>query len=57
MWDFVTKGVAKSYSGHSDAVTAVAWSRDGRHLVSGSRDKSLILWEVLSGEEVSGDCV
>ena len=55
VWDFVTKGVAKTYSGgHSDAVTAVAWSRDGRHLASGSRDQSVILWDVLTGAEVRG---
>ena len=53
VWDFVTKGVAKSYHGHTDAVTAVAWSRDGRHIASGGRDQSVILWDVLSGEVVS----
>jgi WD40 repeat protein len=34
------------------AVTSLAWSRNGRHLLSGSLDKRVILWDVLSGEPV-----
>src|SRR5262249_43562129 len=30
----------------------VAFSPDGRHLVSGSRDGTLILWDTASGQEV-----
>jgi WD40 repeat protein len=31
--------------GHSDAVNSVAWSRDGRYVVSGSSDGSLGVWD------------
>ena len=31
-----------------DAVTALAWSRDGRWLATGSLDKTVCLWNVLS---------
>lgn len=34
---------------HSDAVTALAFSHDGKWLASGSADSSVMLWEVESG--------
>lgn len=47
--------------GHSDPVEALAFSRDGRFLASGSADKNIKLWEVETGREiktfVSGDMV
>lgn len=33
-------------TGHADAVTSVKFSPDGAHLVSGSLDKSVLLWSV-----------
>lgn len=36
-------------SGHSDSVTAVAWSPDGRYVLTGSEDNSIIAWDVESG--------
>jgi WD40 repeat protein len=35
--------------GHSDGVTSVAFSSDGRAVLSGSRDKTLKLWEAATG--------
>lgn len=36
-------------TGHSDRISCVAISADGRYVLSGSDDNSVILWEVLSG--------
>jgi WD40 repeat protein len=38
--------------GHSSEVNAIAFSPDGRQLVSGSNDKTLRIWDVNSGTAV-----
>ena len=40
-------------TGHSDSVTSVAYSPDGKHIVSGSDDKTVKIWDSTTGEEVS----
>src|SRR5262249_53578362 len=37
LWDVQTKRVKQTLTGHTDSVTALAFSRDGRRLVSGAR--------------------
>jgi len=38
--------------GHSDAVCSVAFSRDGKWIVSGSEDNLLKIWDTWTGDEV-----
>lgn len=38
------------FAGHESQVNCIAISRDARHVVSGSHDKTLKLWDVASGE-------
>ena len=38
--------------GHTGPVTAVAWTRDGRHILSGSWDRSVRMWDADSGREL-----
>ena len=38
--------------GHSGYVHSVAYSPDGKHIVSGSRDNTVKIWDAQSGEEV-----
>ena len=39
-------------SGHNDLVTDIVFSDDGKYLVSGSRDFSVILWDLDSGQAI-----
>ena len=40
--------------GHSDSVIAIAFSSDGRWLVTGSRDKTAKLWNLEAGGQSPG---
>jgi WD40 repeat protein len=63
--DLATGHRIAALDGHTDVVTSLAFSRDGRFLVSGSTDKSVRIWDVeirkqvfaLSGHEDAVTCV
>jgi WD40 repeat protein/serine/threonine protein kinase len=40
----------RTYEGHGDWVSSVCLTRDGRHALSGSADRTLRLWEVATGQ-------
>ena len=44
-----------SLKGHRGDVTSVAFTPDGRHVLSGSRDKLVKVWDVETGAEVRSD--
>jgi WD40 repeat protein len=37
-------------NGHSDGISALVFSTDGKTLISGSHDKSIRLWDVTTGQ-------
>jgi WD40 repeat protein len=43
-------GTTSELAGHQRLVTSVSFSPDGRRLVSASRDRDAILWDVVSGK-------
>jgi len=38
--------------GHTDIVNSIAFSSDGRHIVSGSRDQTIRVWDAQTGAQV-----
>lgn len=52
LWNVQTGEKLRSFTGHSDEVASVAFSRDGRYVLSGG-DASTRLWDVASGEELA----
>ena len=53
VWDAQTGGqVGNPLQGHTFSVQSVAFSPDGRHIVSGSHDKTIQVWDAQTGGQV-----
>jgi WD40 repeat protein/mono/diheme cytochrome c family protein len=50
--DAKTGKVLVTYSGHTDSVTAAAFSADGKRVLSGGDDRTLRLWEADSAKDI-----
>jgi WD40 repeat protein len=48
--DVVTGNILRQLAGHDDGVSAVAFSRDGKYILTGSWDNTARLWDAGSGE-------
>lgn len=44
------RGIEHILVGHSTPVTSVAIPHDGRHIISGLKDKSVCIWNAVTGE-------
>lgn len=45
--------VPMTFDGHTDEVYSVACSPDGKHIVSGSKDQTVQLWDIETGEVIT----
>jgi len=50
LWDCMTKMDLKILVGHTDSITCVSMTPDGKRAVSGGSHGNLILWDLESGE-------
>jgi WD40 repeat protein len=52
LWDVESRKTLVTLMRHTDTVLAVAFSPDGKRLATGSRDRTVILWNPVTGEPV-----
>jgi WD40 repeat protein len=52
LWDTSTRKIFHTLIGHTDAVSAVAFSPDGKYLVTASWDRTARVWEVGTGQQL-----
>lgn len=52
VWNIESQSLLRSLEGHSKPVTSVAFSSDGKRIVSGSEDHTVVVWDVISGNKL-----
>jgi WD40 repeat protein len=52
VWDISSRQIVKALSGHANDVRAVAFSPDGKFLVSGSFDDTIRFWDLASWQQI-----
>ncbi|WJX63525.1 hypothetical protein P8452_48397 [Trifolium repens] len=55
IWDFETRGIAKELRDDecSSPITSICWSKCGNRILVSAADKSLSLWDVMSGKKIT----
>jgi WD40 repeat protein len=53
LWDAATGALLRTFEGHSDGVTSVAFSAYGRRVVSTSRDDTMRIWDSATGAQLA----
>ena len=53
LWDAATGEAKKNFSGHTALIVSVRFLPDGRHIISGSEDRTMRLWNVETGQEIA----
>ncbi len=51
-WNFVNGEFIQAFSGHKDAIYALALTPDGKTLATGSYDQKIKLWDMATGKEL-----
>jgi WD40 repeat protein len=52
IWDATSGKEARALKGHTSTVSSVAFSPDGKRIVTGSNDSSIKIWDAATGETI-----
>ena len=52
MWDIARKTIRNTFSGHEQDIYSLDFAKNGRHIASGSGDKSVRLWDIEAGQQI-----
>jgi WD40 repeat protein len=52
LWSLESQKEVTTLQGHSKSITSIAFSPDGKYLVSRSRDKTVKLWSMENFQEI-----
>lgn len=52
MWDIQSKKIRNIFAGHEQDIYSLDFARNGRHIASGSGDKTVRLWDIDVGQQV-----
>ncbi len=51
VWDILARTIKFTFSGHEQDIYSLDYARDGRHIASGSGDRSVRLWSIETGQQ------
>jgi WD40 repeat protein len=51
-WDLSTGSKVQDFTGHTDGISALSYSNDGRYVLTGSFDKTARLWDAETGKSL-----
>ena len=52
VWDIANKSIRNTFSGHDQDIYSLDFAKNGRHIASGSGDKSVRLWDIETGQQI-----
>ena len=52
LWDLASGKELRKFEGHTYAISAIAFSHDGKRIVSGSGDKTVRVWNAATGKQL-----
>ena len=52
VWDIANKTIRRTFSGHEQDIYSLDFSRNGRHIASGSGDRTVRVWDVETNQEI-----